>query len=54
MSDQWTDSPGTSCKTAPILDPPVIRPLDFFEFHPLDHSLLRCTGYHGGRRLHWQ
>lgn len=26
--------------------------LDFSEFHPLDHSLLNCIGYPGGRKRH--
>ena len=32
--------------------------LDFSEFHPLDHPLWACRGYHGGVRehvsLYWQ
>lgn len=32
--------------------PPVIKKLDFSDFHPLDHNLLECRGYPGGRRLH--
>jgi hypothetical protein len=32
--------------------PPVIRSLDFSEFHPLDHSAWACRGYPGGRRRH--
>lgn len=34
------------------------KKLDFSEFHPIDHSLIACTGYPGGRRRHlkhrWQ
>jgi len=26
--------------------------IDFSGFHPLDHSLLECQGYPGGRRRH--
>lgn len=29
-----------------------IRHIDFSEFHPLDHSLIKCRGYPGGRRRH--
>lgn len=29
-----------------------IKKLDFSEFHPLDHSLLECRDYPGGRRRH--
>lgn len=32
--------------------PPEIRKLDFSQFHPLDHSVLACRGYPGGRRRH--
>jgi hypothetical protein len=35
--------------------PPKLGPdteLDFSEFHPLDHSLIGCRGYPGGRRRH--
>lgn len=31
---------------------PVIRTLDFSQFHPLDHYLLECRGYPGGWRRH--
>lgn len=34
------------------MNPPEIRKLDFSEFHPLDHSVLRCNGFPGGRRRH--
>ena len=33
-------------------EPPEIKSIDFSEFHPLDHSLLRCSNYAGGRRRH--
>lgn len=26
--------------------------LGFDDFHPLDHTLIECTGYPGGRRRH--
>lgn len=32
--------------------PPEIKSLDFSEFHPLDHSVWRCTGFPGGRKRH--
>jgi hypothetical protein len=28
--------------------------LDFSQFHPLDHNVLECRGYPGGRRRHLQ
>jgi hypothetical protein len=31
---------------------PVIRSLDFSEYHPLDHSVWECRDYPGGRRRH--
>jgi hypothetical protein len=35
-----------------VSDPPVIRKLDFSQFHPLDHSVRNCRGYPGGWRTH--
>ena len=32
-------------------EPPVIRHIDYSEYHPLDHSVWRC-GWPGGRRRH--
>lgn len=32
--------------------PPIIKKLDFSEFHPLDHNLRDCIGYPGGRWRH--
>jgi hypothetical protein len=32
--------------------PPVVRKLDFSQYHPLDHSVWECKGYPGGRRRH--
>lgn len=29
-----------------------IKHIDFSEFHPLDHPLIECRGYPGGRRRH--
>jgi hypothetical protein len=34
--------------------PPVVKHLDFSQFHPLDHSVWECRGYPGGRRRHLQ
>lgn len=38
----------------PMNEPPVIRHLDFSEFHPLDHTVWYCyrRGYPGGVRRH--
>lgn len=38
--------------TEPPPEVPVIKHLDFSQYHPLGHTLWACQGWPGGRRRH--